>query len=753
MKSYYVKIKNIIIYSVLSILFLFLTFFILFHFGFFANFSQTKFNKQKLNYTHANVSVYDNENNILLNNTKQVKNIKSEEISKNLKNAFISIEDKSFFKHNGINYKRIIAAGLKNLLSFKIKEGASTISQQLIKNTHLTNEKTFKRKINEILLTQQLEKELSKEEILTAYLNAIYFGSGAFGINQASQRFFSKDIKDLSLSECATLAGIIKSPNTYSPISNPEKSKKRRNVVLKEMLKDKKISEKEYNLAVNEDLILNINKNFLGNNTYYNATIDEVCNILKITEKDLLLKNYQIYTYKNNVLQDKIEKEISEAEKYTNNLNCDCCALSIDNKTGGINAFFGKSDYDLISLKRQPGSAFKPIISYAPAIEYNLISPSTLILDEKININGYSPNNYKNKYYGWISTRNCLAKSLNIPSIKILNYVGIDKAKKFANQMGISFDKNDNGYSIALGGLTKGITIKELANCYQTFANVGRYIPAGFVKEIRTETGKIIYKHNTFGKQVIKESTSFLVTNMLEECVKNGTCRKLNIPNYNIAAKTGTVGIKNGNNTDAWNVSYTDENTLCIWFGSNNYIKTLPNNLTGANCPTMLAQSIYKSKIIKSKPFNKPNSIVELDINAIDYEENKKILLCDNNTPDRFKIKEYFSIENTPNEKSTLFNKIDNFNINAEIIKNVIEISFKANKYLKYEIIKECEDNKEIIAKVQDKNDFVKIIDEKVTPGNIYSYYVVAHYNNFLNTSNLNNIKKSNIVKIFLAQK
>ena len=749
-----IYILNTVKYTILSGLFLLLSIFCLFHFGFLNNFSSITFDKTKLSYINTQIKIFDNKKKPVSSNTNLVKNITFNDIPENLINAFVSIEDKNFFKHNGINYKRIIKATLKNLTSFKLKEGASTISQQLIKNTHLTNEKTFKRKINEVLLTKKMEQNLTKDEILTSYLNAIYFGSGAFGINQAAQRYFSKEVEDLTLAECATLAGIIKSPKKYSPILNYNNCLKRRNLVLKEMYNDNKITKEAYEKAINDKINLNINKNFLGNNTYYSACVDEACNILKITEKDLLLKEYEIYTYKDPYLQGILEEEINNYQQYTNGQNCDCSGISIDSKTGGINAFYGKSDYDLINLKRQPGSVLKPVISYAPALEYNKITPITPILDEKININGYSPSNYKNNYYGWISAKDSLSKSLNIPSIKILNYVGIDKAKNFAKKIGINFDKNDNGYSIALGGLTKGLTIKEITNAYQSFSNNGKYIPAGFIKEIKNKSGKTIYSHNNIGKQVMKDSTAYLITNMLRDVVLNGTSRKLNFKNYYIAAKTGTVGAFNnteGKNSDVWNISYTNNNVLGIWFGSTNETY-LNKTITGGNTPTLLAQSIYKKANLSSSSFDKPDSVIELELNQLEYINNKKILLADKETPDRYKFKELFSVSNAPKEKSTMFDFIDNFNIKANITENnEVKLTFKANKHLWYEIKKQTEDNIETIATINNKNEEICVYDKNVETGNFYTYFVVAHYNNFLNKENFKT-QTSNSVKIFMAQ-
>ncbi len=742
-------------YLTLSILFLGLVTFCLFNFGFLSNFSSVKFDKNKLNYENAEITVFNNNNKLLTSNIKQ-KNINVEEIPKNVVEAFVSIEDKSFYKHKGVNYKRMLSSTIKNIKSKSLKEGASTISQQVVKNTHLTNEKTFKRKINELLLTQKLEKSLSKNEIMTSYLNAIYFGGGAFGINNASQRYFSKDAKDLSLEEGATLAGIIKSPSKYSPITHPEECKKRRDLVLHQMFKDKKISDEVYNKAKNSELNLKLNRSCLGSNSYYSASINEACKILKLNEKDLMLNEYKIYTYQNEDLQKIADEEMNNSSAYCKQENSNGLIISVDNKTGGVNAFSGKSDYDLLTLSRQPGSVFKPIISYAPCLENNIINPLTPILDEKLNIDGYEPKNYNNSYHGWTSAKNCLAKSLNVPSVKLLNYVGIDKAKSFASKLKINFDANDNGYALALGGMTKGLNFLNLTNCYQCFANNGKYIDIGFIKEIKTKDGKTIYKHNETGKQVIKESTAFLLSDMLKESVKNGTCRKLNLANYNnICAKTGTVGVNNKNkeNSDVWSLSYTPQSTLCVWFGSTDNKNLLPKNITGANTPTLLAQSFYSKAKLKKDNFIKPDSVIEKEINALEYNNNQKIMLASDSTPDRYKIKALFSLGNEPKETSNIFDELEDIKIN--VIKNEndnVEISFKANNYIEYEIIRKDDDNEIILDTIKNKNENIMFCDKTLKQGNLYTYYVIAKYNNDINNFSINQANKSNEVKILLTQ-
>ena len=755
------KIKFIVCFFIIFFIYVFVLFFILFNFNLLNNFSSVPFNKEKLSYNTTNVNVYNNKGIKIKPNIQEVKNVLFEEIPQTVIDAFISIEDKNFYKHKGVNYKRIVKALIKNIRTFSIAEGASTISQQLIKNTHLTNKKTLKRKIDEILLAKNMESTMTKNEIITAYLNAIYFGLNTFGINSASQRYFSKNVFELNLAESATLAGIINSPKKFSPINKKENCLKRRNIVLKEMLKDKKISLEEYNDAIKQDLNLKLNSNFSGNNNYYNCAVEEACNVLKMSEKDFLINNYKIYTYLDEDLQKILENEILKtkdiANDITNNINenIDSLATIVDNKTGGIKAFYGKSEHNLINIYRQPGSILKPIITYAPAIENNKIMPLTPILDEKYASGDYKPKNYKNKYYGWISAKESLAKSLNIPSVKILETIGIKAAKEFTEKIGINLDKKDNNLSIALGGLTKGLKILDIVNGYQTFANNGKFIKLGFVKEIRDNNNQIIYKHSENGKQVMKTSTAYLITDMLKESVNNGTSKKLKNNFVEIAAKTGTVGVNNtyNENSDLWNISYTNENTTCVWCGSTN--KNLLNkNLTGGNLPTIIAKNIYAKQNLKEISFVKPNSVKEVEISKLDLECNNKLLLASPSTPDRYKIKAYFSKDNLPKNISNTFDKIEPIKLNLEKIEeNMVYISFISKQYLDIELVRESEDNKKILMTIKNKTGKVEFCDKNLECNNFYNYKLIIKFANHLNI--LSDLKpiESNVLKIYLTQK
>lgn len=291
------------------------------------NAKSIEINKEVLTSPSLSIEIYDNENKpIKEDNEINKAYAKINTLSNETKNAFISIEDKNFYNHHGINYKRIAKAMLNNIKSRKLKEGASTITQQLVKNTQLTSEKTFERKIKEVALAQKIENMFSKDEILELYLNVIYFGNNCYGIESASNYYFNKSAKDLNVEEAAMLAGMIKSPAKYSPIKNYENCLKRRNLVLNEMNKDGNLSIEKYNKAKNSEILLNLNtekKNKL--NSYSQMAIDEAEQILGIPSRQIALNGYKIYTYQDKSKQDALEKSFDNS-----NINCDNAGIVIE---------------------------------------------------------------------------------------------------------------------------------------------------------------------------------------------------------------------------------------------------------------------------------------------------------------------------------------------------------------------------------------------------------------------------------------
>lgn len=694
--------------------------------------NNVKFDKDKLVAVNQEIVVFDGDDVELENEVSNKNIVNIEDLSYNTINAFISIEDKSFFQHNGLNYKRIVKAMLNNLKAGSFKEGASTISQQLIKNTHLSGEKTIERKIREMLLTKKLEKQFTKKDILESYLNIIYFGENSYGIEKASQTFFNKSASELNLSESATLAGVIKSPYTYSPIYNSENCLNRRNLVLKEMLKDKKITQAQFNDAINTPLNVVERNTENKNNLYIKACLNEAQEILKLNEKELRASGIKVYSYfdnlKQNLLYDIANNENNYHINSFGNIN-DSLLILLDNKSKGVVAFSGKSDYDLVDFERQPGSAIKPALVYAPALENGQISPKTLLLDEEVDFKGYSPKNVGGKYYGYVSVEDCICESLNVPAVKVLNYVGIDKAKKFANKFGIEFDENDNGLAIALGGFTQGVCLKDLTNSYIPFANNGKFGKCNFVRKIVDVNGKTLYEHSPIEEQVIGDDTAYLMTDMLKTACKKGTSRKLSGLKFDVAGKTGTVAIKGtNNNTDAYSIAYTTEHTMGVWIGNYSNKKEFVmegKNNGGTNATNMIRlcfEEIYKSN--KPKDFEIPESIVEKEINLKEYEENNTIKLASENCPERYKFKALFSKRYVPKETSTLFTDLSVEDFDVELENENAVITFRPKDYLKYDICRVCNGETKTLKTVSNNNTKVTYYDTNLKESSRYDYYI-----------------------------
>lgn len=690
------KIALISVLSVLGIVLLVASFGVA---TFFKLSKNETFNKEKLINANLKIEVFDNNNNLISDkNMFNNQYVELSNLNSNTINAFISIEDKNFYSHNGINVKRIGKAMLTNLLNGKAVEGASTISQQLIKNSHLSSEKTYERKIKEIALALQMEKELSKNEILENYLNIIYFGNNIYGIENASQFYFSKPAKDLNLQESATLAGLIKSPANYCPISNPEKCLKRRNLVLSEMKKDGKISSEEAEIAKNSNLVLSVNENFdRGQNSYSQGAIFEAEKILGMPAKQIALGGFKIETFYNEEKQQALKNAIEKE-----GLGFDQAGISINNQTHGIEAFYGKSPYSIVNVKRQPGSTIKPLLVFGPAFNENLIAPSTKILDEEININGYSPKNFNLQYDGNISVRDSVAKSSNVPAVKTLSYVGIDKAKRYGSRLGIEFDENDNGYALALGGMTYGTDITALASAYSTIANNGKFAPCSFISKILDKNGKTVYEKKVALDQVFREDSNYLNLSTLLSGVEYGTSKKLNSFPYMVAGKTGTVGVGE-THSDAFSVALTTSDTVLTWVGDlkNNNI----GKLVGGKEPTEMIKTYFNSiyQTQTPKDFEVPSSICEVEIDALEYENNNIILKANDLTPERYKLTEVFSRFNLPKESSTNFLEVKPAILGGKVANGNYVFEFDAENYLTYELYR-VEEGGDVLIKTFEGN-------------------------------------------------
>lgn len=660
-----------------------------------------------------------------------------DEIPDNLINAFVIMEDKRFYSHNGIDFIRIGGAMIKNITTLSKKEGASTITQQLIKNTHLGNEKTFSRKLKEMKLAVELEKTMSKDEIMESYLNVIYFGNGIYGVKGAAEAYFNKKCQDLTLAECAVIAGVVKNPSKYSPLINEEASNERKNLVLSQMYKADVISASDYEEA--KETHVTKNKKFRRQeNEYLSCVIYEASKILNISEKDLLGSNFVIKTYFDEKAQENLKNSFDNAgipdNMYGNNY--DYYGILCDNTTGGVIGYYDNTYYNAFNLRRQPGSVIKPFISYLPAISAGKITPSSHILDEKTDFDGYIPLNYNDKYSGWVSARYALAKSMNVPAVKLCDEVGIYSAIGYAEKYGLKFEEKDYTLASALGGLTKGLNAVEICGAYMTLANNGYYTDPSFIERISDKDGKTVYKRAA-PERIETADNCFLMTDMLKSCVKEGTAYRLNSNLYDVAAKTGTVGFGNGKrNNDAWNASFTTAHTLCVWIGNteNNEENSLDEKITGSGYPSIIAKTIYDKTYSGYSPqdFTVPNNIVRLAIDKNELDKTHKQYLAENTGKKDDVIFDYFKKGQQPSKKTVKENP--HFSVSKFEIKRFEEsliIRFFGEDGIKYDVIENNLFDEKTIKTVSGKSEMVEIY-LPLQPEYPCEYYIKPYYSNYL---------------------
>lgn len=649
--------------------------------AFFIITKDAKLDESKLIKPNQNVIIYDDNGNEITSASVSGKNksVEIENLAPHTINAFIASEDRAFYSHNGLNYKRMIKALFTNIASRSFKEGASTISQQLIKNTHLSNDKTITRKLNEIRLTKQLERAYSKDEILEMYLNTIYFGHHCYGLQSAAEFYFDKKAENLSLTESATLVGLLTSPNNYSPFKNPEKSLAKRNTVLKSMLECGYIGQDEYESAINTPLNAVQTVSGEKNSSYINAVFDEL-ETLDINVYDLTGRCI-IRTYLDNGLQSYIEGLNFETDN----------AIIVTSAAGGVSAF--KSTVG--NVRRQPGSTIKPALVYAPAIEEKLLSPFTKILDERIDFGGYSPENYDKKYHGYVTVAESLKFSYNVPAVKTLNSLTLDTVEKYLTRMNISLEDDERNLSLALGGMKYGLTLKELADRFSIFSNGGKYARSHFIKEIISNSGKTIYKAETTPGHVFSAGTCSLMNEMLIETSKSGTAKSLAGIGFDVATKTGTCGNSEGN-TDAYAISYTSEHCIGVWLGDKD-MKRLNVTGGGSCCGYVkgILGKLYGDHTPKNLDTNEGTSTVKID--AEDYYNDNKIILADDLSPKLNVLEVKVVSGNEPKEKSTKFSSPEIRSPEISVKNGTVNILLCQTKYYAYLIKRSFNGHFEVI--------------------------------------------------------
>ncbi len=666
----------------------------------------TVLNTQKLRLETGRLSVFDGSGEEI--DLGAVADTPFSEFPSHLPNAFVAVEDKRFYEHHGFDTKRIVKAVLKNLASFSFREGASTISQQLVKNTHLTSEKTISRKLKEMKLTRTLEKNFSKEEILALYLNSIYFGHSAFGISHASAFYFGKDPSELSPAESAMLAALVKSPNRYSPFKDPQKCLERRNFVLRLMKEQGYLDESEYAFGIAEPLPKEPSEEH-GKSAYLSLVFSELSE--RFPEASTReLAGFRVYTALDPTLQTLLEG--TEVES-------DAAMLVRDNQSGLIKAFHTTAGI----IRRLPASTIKPLLVYAPAIEENLLSPATPISDARADFGGYSPDDAGGATGEYVSARYALAHSVNIPAVRILNSIGVLRAAEYLTKMNFPLDKDDYTLALALGGMREGFTLTELADGYSTLANGGMYQKSGVITKIVDENGNTVYSHPTNKTRIFSEETSFLVSDMLETAAREGTAKKLRSLPYFVAAKTGTNEGKGGN-LDAYTVAYTTQDTVAVWLGN---ADNSPVAASGGGMPATIAKTILETLYKDSTPPRPsiPNSIVRRAYDAEEYAKNHKIILSDPLSPLLTDPEDYFKKDCLPKEVSSKFSNPTIQNPQIYCKNGAVSIVLCQTEYYDYLIKRECEG--EIVTIYQ--GPYRKVVcDSSVVAGKNYAYIVTPLY-------------------------
>ncbi len=667
-----------------------------------------KLDSEKLQISTACVRIYDNNGEQI--ETAKRKSVSLDELPDYVPQAFVSVEDKRFYSHHGLDYKRICGALLKNIKTFSFREGASTISQQLIKNTHLTSEKTINRKLREFKLTKILEKRYSKEEIVELYLNSIYFGHDVFGIASASDFYFGKEAEKLGPADAAMLAALVRSPNRYSPFRNGEACLSRRNFVLKLMKEQGYLDETAYLNAIKQPLPETPAQS-QGGDSYLSLVFDELSELFPDAGAGEL-GSVRVYTFLDRQLQKKLEETRADS---------DVCTIVRDNRSDGIKAFYSTCG----TLKRLPASTLKPLLVYGPAIEEDLICPATPILDEKTDFSGYCPDDAGGASGKYMSARYALAHSVNIPAVKILNALGCERAAAYLDKMNLHVDKSDYSLALALGGMREGFSLPALADGYAVLANRGLFSPAKAISRIENSKGKTIYEYKPRDTRVFSAETSYLVSDMLKTAAKEGTAKKLrNLP-YDVCAKTGTAEGKAGN-TDAYTIAYTSEDTVAVWLGNRDNSEI---SATGGGIPANIALDILKTLYKNRSPSPLPpcDGVEELSIDIQEYEKNHRILLSDPNSPFLSDRKELFKKSAAPLEMSNKYSAPRIEMPTISVRNGAVNIVLCQAEYYDYVIKRENQGNSVTIYRGKYQR---CISDNSVVAGESYRYSVTPFYKN-----------------------
>ncbi|MBN8190709.1 PBP1A family penicillin-binding protein [Bacillus sp. NTK074B] len=607
-----------------------------------------------------------------------------EDIPQVMQDAVIATEDNRFYKHNGLDLIRLGGAVIANVTGGFGSEGASTITQQVIKGSFLSPEKTLKRKAQEAWLALKLEQEYTKEEIFEMYFNKVYMSGGINGMATAADYYYGKDIKDIKLNEAALIAGLPQSPNNYNPFKHPESAEKRRNIVLSLMAQHGKITEKEKE----EAQAIPITKGLVSaedieekNRDKYPAFVDAVIDeVQKMGDYNLYSDGLKVYTTVDPNAQKRLEEIL--AGENTSFTYPDAAeepmqagVTLLDTKTGEIRAIGGGREQDpnvkrgfnfAIDSKRQPGSTIKPLLDYAPAIEHLKWSTYHILKDEPYEYsNGTEINNYDGQFKGPITIREGLWDSRNITALKAFQAVGADKAADFVNGLGLKFDHYYESASI--GGVSPGVNSVQMAGAYAAFGNEGVYNKPHTVTKVVLRDGETEIKNDNKPKPAMKGYTAYMISDMLKSVIDHpqGTGKFAKVPGLPMAGKSGTTnysqkerdkyGIAKTDAPDSWFVGYTTNYTAAVWTGYKT--QSIPLSPSDRHVAQYIVSDLmsYVHDGVDTPDFKKPDSVVESKVEI----GSDPARLPSDYTPDDRIITELFVKGTEPSKVSKEFDKID----------------------------------------------------------------------------------------------
>jgi len=662
-----------------------------------------------------------------------------EQIPLHVRYAFISAEDARFYEHIGIDIVRILGAAWADLKAGSYVQGASTISQQLIKLSHLTSKKEMSRKLEEAILAYQLEGKYGKDEILEMYLNYVYFGGGYYGIEAAARGYFGVHAADLTVAQAAQLAGILKSPSRFSPHLDLEASLGRRNVILGLMQEYGYLSEVACERAKKEEAVIVHGSGVSKRGYYVDLALTEACDKLDMNMDALLVSGYRIYTSMDSALQTACEDMFSDDAYFplSDREGLEAALVVMDVQTGGIVTLLGGREtaaalaYNrAVRIRRQPGSVIKPILVYAPALEAGYTA-ATMLLDEQTDFDGYLPSNAGDAYSGWVTMREAVTRSLNVPAVTVMSRIGVPNSKRFAAKLGIPFDERDQSLALALGGFTYGVSPCQIAGAYAAFAAGGTYSTPSVLRKITDADGNVLYEYEAERTRVMREANAYVLTSMLQSAVTEGTGRRLGQLGIPLAGKTGTTGDDSGNR-DIWMAAYNPQYAAAVWMGYDDAGdgRKLPKTATGGTYPAKMLYRVFETLYPDgdAPAFRMPAGVQEYRIDTYTLDNEHIAVLANALTPIQSSYSEVFVIGTEPDEVTSYWSLPSPPQIfRATVYEDRAVLYFETpNRYCLYRLYRENTDGKSVmLGEFSGEESSVSYTDDAVRSEKTYDYYVI----------------------------